>query len=102
MPIPSGVDVTVDDLNLPQSPYHARIAFVGPVLCGWAEQYAAGDQHALETLRDSRDWPVVQAIGAERGDYPEVVAASIEQLVSGTTDKGTPYTLADFALSFGC
>jgi hypothetical protein len=95
IPIPEGVDVTVDDLDLPQSPYQARAAFAGPVLCGWAEQYLAGDHRALETLRDSRDWPVLRAMRSE-GDYAEVVAETIEGLVSGTTDKGNPFTLELF------
>ncbi len=101
VPMPDGVEVTVDDLDLPQSPYQARAAFAGPVLCGWAEQYVAGDEQALETLRDSREWPVLQAMRPE-GDYAEVVAENIEQLAGGTTDKGNPYTLELFDLAVGC
>jgi hypothetical protein len=101
VPMPGPVDVTIDDLDLPQSPYHARAAFVGPVLCGWAERYVAGDAQALETLRDSRDWPVLQAMRPE-GDYAQVVAQEIEQLASGTTDKGNPYTLELFGQAVGC
>ena len=101
VPMPDGVAVTVDDLNLPQSPYHASAAFVGPVLCGWAEQYVAGDAQALETLRGSRDWPVLQAMRPE-GDYAEVVADEIEALAGGTTDKGNPYTLELFDQAVGC
>jgi hypothetical protein len=101
VPMPAGVDITVDDLDLPQSPYHARAAFAGPVLCGWAEQYVAGDGHALEILRASRDWPVLQQMRPE-GDYAEVVAETIEQLASGTTDKGNPFTLELFDQAVGC
>jgi hypothetical protein len=101
VPIPEGVEVTVDDLDLPQSPYQARAAFVGPILCGWAERYVAGDEQALATLRGSRDWPVLQAMRPE-GDYAEVVADNIEQLAGGTTDKGNPYTLDQFDQAVGC
>lgn len=101
VPMPDGVEVTVDDLNLPQSPYQARAAFAGPVLCGWAEQYVDGDEQALETLRASSEWPVLQAMLAE-GDYAEVVAENIEQLAGGTTDKGNTYTLEDFDQAVGC
>jgi hypothetical protein len=101
VPMPDGVTVTVDDLDLPQSPYHARATFVGPVLCGWAEQYVAGDERALEILRASRDWPVLQAM-RPHGDYAEVVAENVEQLVGGTTDKGNPYTLELFDQAVGC
>jgi hypothetical protein len=101
VPMPDGVEVTVDDLDLPQSPYQARAAFSAPVLCGWVEQYVAGDEQALETLRGSSEWPVLQAMQAE-GDYAEAVAMSIEQLADGTTDKGGPYTLEDFGQAVGC
>jgi len=101
VPMPAAVDITVDDLNLPQSPYQARAAFAGPVLCGWAEQYVAGAQHALDILRASRDWPVLQQMRPE-GDYAEVVAETIEQLASGTTDKGNPFTLELFDQAVGC
>jgi hypothetical protein len=101
VPIPDGVEVTVDDLDLPQGPYHARVAFAAPVLCGWAEQYVDGDEQALETLRGSRDWPVLQALRPE-GGYALAVELSIEQLAEGTTDKGTPYTLENFAQAVGC
>jgi hypothetical protein len=101
VPIPDGVEVTVDDLDLPQAPYHARVAFAGPVLCGWAELYVDGDEQALETLRGSRDWPVLQVMRPE-GEYAEVVADSIEQLAGGTTDKGGPYTLELFKQAVGC
>jgi hypothetical protein len=101
VPIPDGVEVTVDDLDLPQAPYHARVAFAAPVLCGWAERYVAGDEAALETLRGSSEWPVLRALEAE-GDYPEAVAVSVEDLADGTTDKGTPYTFEDFAQAVGC
>jgi hypothetical protein len=101
VPMPDGVEVTVDDLDLPQSPYQVRAAFSAPVLCGWAEQYVAGDEQALETLRDSSEWPVLKAM-LDEGDYAEVVAMSIEQLADGTTDKGGPYTLELFGQAVGC
>jgi hypothetical protein len=101
VPMPDGVEVTVDDLDLPQSPYQARAAFSAPVLCGWAEQYLGGDEQALETLRGSSEWPVLQAMEPE-GDYAEVVAWSIERLAIGTTDKGGPFTLEHFEQALGC
>jgi hypothetical protein len=87
VPMPEGVSVTVDDLQLPQDAYQARSAFVAPVLCGWAAQYAAGKDAALAALRGSASWPVMQAM-ARDGDYPSAVAEDVEQLAADRSYEG--------------
>ena len=79
VPMPAGVTVTPEDLNLPQDPYQARAAFVRPVLCGWAEEYVGGDDAALDVLRKAEDWPVLQAMTAD-GDYAESVPEEVRIL----------------------
>ncbi|KRF16581.1 hypothetical protein ASG90_09890 [Nocardioides sp. Soil797] len=79
VPMPDGVEVTTDDLNLPQSAYFARVAFLQPVLCGWAEDYVGGDKSAIDVLRASKDWPVVKALAPE-GDYPSALADAVRKL----------------------
>ena len=87
VPMPEGVSVTVGDLWLPQDAYQARVAFVAPVLCGWAEQYAAGNDAALTALRGSASWPVMQAMASD-GDYPAVVAEDVELLAGDRSYEG--------------
>ncbi len=87
VPMPEGVSVTVGDLWLPQDAYQARVAFVVPVLCGWAEQYAAGNDAALTALRGSASWPVMQALASD-GDYPTVVAEDVELLAGDRHYEG--------------
>lgn len=79
VPMPDGVEVTTDDLRLPQSAYHARLAFLQPVLCGWAEDYVGGDGAAMDVLKGSKDWPAVKALSPD-GDYPSVLADAVRDL----------------------
>ncbi len=87
VPMPEGVTVTVGDLQLPQDAYQAGVTFVRPVLCGWAEQYAAGNDAALTALRGSESWPVMQALASE-GDYPKVVAEDVVLLAGDRHYQG--------------
>lgn len=87
VPLPDGVTVTEADLSLPQSPYQARTSFVSKVLCGWAKQYAGGDDAALDALRGSKDWAVLKAMD-EEGDYPEVTEENVKLLAADRTDDG--------------
>ena len=66
VPMPEGVSVTVGDLRLPQDTYQARVAFVAPVLCGWAEQYAAGNDAALDRATRQRVLASHAGVGGER------------------------------------
>lgn len=79
VPMPPGVTVTPEDLRLPQDPYQARATFVSPVLCGWAEEYADGNGDAIDVLRDSDEWPVIQAMEAD-GAYPSVIRDDVRRL----------------------
>lgn len=81
VPMPPDVTVTPEDLSLPQSPYQARAAFVTPVMCGWAEEFVAGDEHALTVLRESKDWPVMDAL-AEDGDLPAGLRSDVRWLAN--------------------
>lgn len=94
VPMPAGATVEPDDLNLPQSAYHARLAFIGPVVCGWAEDYVAGDTEALKVLRGSKDWPGVKALSPE-GEYGSVLADAVESLA-------TDHNMGDFRQEVGC
>lgn len=101
VPLPAGVTVTVEDLDLPKDVYQARAAYVVPVMCGWARQLrdarAAGDdtaeQEAVSVLESSEDWPVVRAMRPD-GDFPQVFATSVGELVDGTP--------TDLAAAWGC
>lgn len=79
VPMPPGVEVTPEDLNLPQDPYQARTAFVVPVMCGWAEEYVGGDDAALGVLEESADWPVMDAMAVD-GDFPSVFRSDVRML----------------------
>lgn len=79
VPMPDGLEVEPGDLDLPQSAYHARIAFISPVVCAWAEDYLGGDEEALEVLRSSKDWSAVTALEPD-GDYGSALAESVELL----------------------
>lgn len=79
VPMPSGVTVTPEDLRLPQDSYQARVAFVTPVMCGWAEEYTGGNASALKVLRSSGDWSVMEAI-ADGGGLASVFRREVRQL----------------------
>jgi hypothetical protein len=106
VPLPPGVTVTAQDLNLPQDAYQARAAYVVPVMCGWAREFrdarASGDrateQQAVSALEGSADWPVVRAMG-RTGDFPEVFVATVDDLVHGT---GPIEDRVDLASAWGC
>ncbi|WP_109508753.1 hypothetical protein [Nocardioides speluncae] len=83
VPLPQGMTVTVADLELPQSDYHARASFASKVLCGWAQRYIDGDDAALDTLQGSADWAVLQAM--DDGDYADVTADLVQELADDRT-----------------
>ncbi|UYM07338.1 hypothetical protein [Solicola gregarius] len=87
VPMPPGVTVTPEDLRLPQDAYAARAAFVEPVMCGWAEEYVGGDDHALNVLRESKDWRVMDALAAE-GDLPSVFRDDVRILARNPGYEG--------------
>lgn len=83
VPLPQGMTVTVADLKLPQSEYHARASFASKVLCGWAQRYVDGDDAALSTLQGSADWAVLKAMGD--GGYADVTADLVQELAADRT-----------------
>ncbi len=82
VPVPEGLDVTTELLNLPQSRYQAGVAFVAAVSCDWFAKYEAGNPYAVDALRSSPNWPVLQWMNAE-GDYPEVLWEYVDLLETG-------------------
>jgi hypothetical protein len=94
VPLPPGMTMTVADLELPQSEYHARASYVSKVLCGWAERYVGGDDAALDALQASKDWAVLQAMDKD-GDYPEVTAENVQALANDPT-------FDDWRMGWGC
>lgn len=88
VPLPQGMTVTVADLKLPQSEYHARASFVTKVLCGWAKRYADGDDAALGKLQDSKNWAVLKAM--DDGDLPEATATIVQELANDRTYEYKP------------
>ena len=87
VPMPPGVTVTPKDLRLPQDPYQARVAFAQPVLCGWFEEYANGDDGALDVLREAEDWPVLRAM-VDDGEYAQSVPEEVRILERHPKYKG--------------
>lgn len=89
VPLPPGMTVTVADLDLPQSPYHARGSYLSKVLCGWADRYVDGDDSALTKLQASKDWAVLQAMDDE-GDYPEAAEVTVQGLAGDRSYEYKP------------
>ena len=86
--MPEGVSVTVGDLWLPQDAYQARVAFVVPVLCGWAEQYAAGNDAALDRATRQRVLAGHAGDGERRSTTRRVVAEDVELLAGDRHYEG--------------
>jgi hypothetical protein len=95
VPVPPGVQVSVEDLDLPQEPYNAQAAYVKTILCGWVAEDEKGNPQAEEALRSSKQWPVLLAM-KEEGDYPLAVWGIIDN------DLGTPSFRESLEVIGGC
>ena len=82
VPLPPGLTVTPDQLDLPQERYQAAVAFVAAVSCGWFAEHEDGNPAATPALESSHDWQVLQWMDVE-GDYPEVLWELTDRLDSG-------------------
>lgn len=95
IPLPPGFDrsALVGPVPLDRYQFGAKVA--GAVACGWLDAWvrahAGGDsaaqQRAVDALRTSRGWKVLQDMNAE-GDYPEVLWEYADKIADGQDPAG--------------
>jgi hypothetical protein len=112
LPVPPGFDIAaLKAQGFVSDRYNLEVAVAGDVGCAWFDQWLdarkSGDttaaDHASQTLRASRNWPVLQEMSAD-GAYPQVFWDYADATENGKLpgEKTAPLTRNSVHNALGC
>jgi hypothetical protein len=68
IPVPPGFDpASLSAGAAVRDRYQLGAAVTGAVACAWIERWIAGDEHAVEAMGTSREWPILQEMAPQGG-----------------------------------